>query len=388
MLNAQEIVVWQPVLTDHQIHTLLALRDQAKCKLVVYILQVDDPNRVAQGWSSPQSVFAKIDVRVIPRIIPVLSIFRLLLAHRHSRHLFGSPFDKPSIIIGLIFAVFVGMRAYLISEPYSPITAGYLSDKNHAIRRLKARLRPKLYMLYGLVLRRRLQGVFAISSLAVAQYRTIGIPANRIFPFGYFVPFQNCPDNTAAFRSRRPGSGLRLICVANFIERKGIPELLASVLRLHWQGTAISCDFYGAGDPSQYAFHDPITTYRGLIPFGKTQEIVAQYDLLVLPSKYDGWGVVVNEALMAGVAVVCSDRVGAAGVVRKWKCGTVYDLSDKKALDQALLNLAAAPFDLDHARQNAAEAAMALRPVIAAQYMIEVFQRQSERITAPECPWY
>jgi glycosyltransferase involved in cell wall biosynthesis len=35
-------------------------------------------------------------------------------------------------------------------------------------------------------------------------------------------------------------------------------------------------------------------------------------DIFVLPSRYDGWGVVVNQALGAGLPIICSDAVGAA----------------------------------------------------------------------------
>jgi glycosyltransferase involved in cell wall biosynthesis len=37
----------------------------------------------------------------------------------------------------------------------------------------------------------------------------------------------------------------------------------------------------------------------------------ARSHVFVLPSRYDGWGVVVNQALGAGLPVVCSDTVGA-----------------------------------------------------------------------------
>src|SRR6266404_1499463 len=37
----------------------------------------------------------------------------------------------------------------------------------------------------------------------------------------------------------------------------------------------------------------------------------AQADVFVLPSRHDGWGVVVNQALAAGLPIIASDAVGA-----------------------------------------------------------------------------
>ena len=44
----------------------------------------------------------------------------------------------------------------------------------------------------------------------------------------------------------------------------------------------------------------------------EVQERMRTGDLLVLPSLYDGWGTVVNEALQNGMRVLCSDACGAS----------------------------------------------------------------------------
>ena len=41
----------------------------------------------------------------------------------------------------------------------------------------------------------------------------------------------------------------------------------------------------------------------------EVQERMRAGDLLVLPSLYDGWGTVVNEALQNGMRVLCSDEL-------------------------------------------------------------------------------
>lgn len=62
-------------------------------------------------------------------------------------------------------------------------------------------------------------------------------------------------------------------------------------------------------------------------------------DILVLPSEVEPWGLVVNEAMAAGVLPVVSHRVGAApdlvsGVGEIYKCGDITDLAS--AIQRAL----------------------------------------------------
>ena len=52
-------------------------------------------------------------------------------------------------------------------------------------------------------------------------------------------------------------------------------------------------------------------TYAGFQPPEELPRFFAEADVFVLPSRYDGWGVVVNQALGAGLPILCSDRVGA-----------------------------------------------------------------------------
>ncbi len=51
--------------------------------------------------------------------------------------------------------------------------------------------------------------------------------------------------------------------------------------------------------------------YAGFQAPEKLPAFFARANAFVLPSRYDGWGVVVNQALAAGLPVICSDTVGA-----------------------------------------------------------------------------
>jgi len=63
-------------------------------------------------------------------------------------------------------------------------------------------------------------------------------------------------------------------------------------------------------------------------------------DVLVLPSDYEPWALVINEAACAGLAIVSSDVVGAAAeLVRDGINGRLFKSSDLKSLIDALLDV-------------------------------------------------
>jgi glycosyltransferase involved in cell wall biosynthesis len=65
-------------------------------------------------------------------------------------------------------------------------------------------------------------------------------------------------------------------------------------------------------------------------------------DVLVLPSDFEPWAVVINEALAAGLAVVASDRVGAAAdLVRHGVNGMIFPHGDAAALEDCLRTVTA-----------------------------------------------
>ncbi len=75
--------------------------------------------------------------------------------------------------------------------------------------------------------------------------------------------------------------------------------------------------------------------------FRNQSELPRFFDLstvFVLPARHEPWGLVVNEAMAAGLPVIVSDDAGCAvDLVRQGENGFIYPVGDRSALRQAML---------------------------------------------------
>lgn len=381
------IVTWQVVLTDHQAFTYEALADSAGVKVLSHVVVMEDEARKKQGWLDLQ--VKSLSRFLIPRNNFFKYCFGVIRDHQNSIHIFAAPFSDWRFIPCMLYAAWLNVEYFIISEPYSPESEGYLSDTSLVMGQIKALLRPKLYRLYGLLLRRSVTGIFAISRLALFQFQVAGFPASKLFPFGYFVPGQFGSKDEERFRlHRQPHSSINAIFVGSLIRRKGVDLLIDVSKALLARGSRISIDIYGPESKDMPLLNFPNLSYKGAIPFGMAQKEMAQYDLVIVPSRHDGWGVAVNEAILAGTPVVCSDQVGAGTLVNKFACGLEFKSADHHALLEILRKIEGDPELLNSFSERAISNRERIEPKIAAKYMLSVFESSPSRRAMIDSPWY
>ncbi len=189
-----------------------------------------------------------------------------------------------------------------------------------------------------------------IGSLNREFYRFHGISEEKLFSVPYAVDNdwfrREC--QLAAVRRDQFRQELGLIAgrpvilfAAKFIPEKGPDDLLRAFLQVISQDAAERPYLLFAGDgPMRSQMEKQAGEFAGkdirFLGFRNQTELPALYDLcdvFVLPSRFEPWGLVVNEVMNAGRAVIVSDKVGAApDLVRDEENGRIYPAGNVQAL--------------------------------------------------------
>jgi len=204
-------------------------------------------------------------------------------------------------------------------------------------------------------LRRSHAPIWGIGEFAVARYRE---------EFGKDRAYQNLPyfsdlDRFAVER-RSTGSELLFLFVGAVVPRKGIDLVARAFVRLAQEFPHVKLRIAGAGVLEETVARtlQPVrerVEFMGFRHWHELPELYAAADVLCVPSRYDGWGLVVAEGLASGVPVIATDKMGAAlEFVRTGKNGWLIPADNGEALFAAMREAAiTTASELDHLGQEA-----------------------------------
>jgi len=156
--------------------------------------------------------------------------------------------------------------------------------------------------------------IVGIGSQAVKSYKERW-PSIPCFNVPYHCDLAQFFENRATFQGLK--EEVRFLFCGQLISRKGVDVLLQAFDRLVHKGYPVRLLLVGRRAELDQMLTMVSTeaknriSYEGFFDPKRLSEIYSQAHVFVLPSRYDGWGVVVNQALGAGLPVICTDAVGA-----------------------------------------------------------------------------
>lgn len=319
-MSAAQFIFWHQSPNPHHASYMAALADALPDGAVVCAF--DRPlssHRQAMGWQTPDLGKCLIiwlgetdQDEVLSRVGP------------DTAHIFNTVLISPEI--SRWFAYFRKRHARV-----------FLTSEMRDWRGLKGALRQMDSLRHERRWRADLTGVFAMGQLGEKWFEMCGYPRDKIFPFCYVVEDHSGTEQSVQL----PRNAANLIFVGSLNATKRLDLAFHGLGKL--KSDKWNLQVVGDGPERQnlenlsgeLGITDQVQ-FLGYLENQLGRARIAVADLLILPSHKDGWGAVVNEALMAGTPVICSDACGAADLIQSPALGSVFHCGNVRQLSSCL----------------------------------------------------
>ena len=374
-----QVTVWMNYPSFYQGDMYRALIASGQVDLEVIYAKTLTADRLQLGWHDDLRGYP---YRFINKRAAKLDAMRIARAQRHRIHVINGIWAEPSFAAALVTLALAGSKYALYSEAPDPTVA-----RSAGKRMLQGKVGPALAA--------KAMGVLPVSSLAADFYRRLGVVEPKIYPFGYFRSRARWTDRSGHFKDE---SKIEMVFAGQIIERKGLDILLDALGPLFDEYPSLTLSVIGDGDMlprlrslvEQRLLTERVT-FEGVIPPERIPARLAVADLLVLPSRWDGWGVVVNEALSVGIPAVVSDRCGAADLIENGKNGYVFPSGpsgDADALRAALRSFLSSKWEWSALRARSAEVGDKISVEAVAPYLVDCLRYMMGVLDRrPTAPW-
>ncbi|WP_157820264.1 glycosyltransferase [Macrococcoides caseolyticum] len=284
--------MWQNVISKHQKDLIEEIFKQNHGNVAVIYCNTLPENRENIGWNE--------------------------IIYKDVETYFLSDLEKNKTIIDFINSfdahVFSGISSYPLLKRYFNYCKKnkkniflYSEDKN--LSGIKGKLRYIFSIYETMKYKKDINGIFAIGVNGKNFFNKIGYDDSQIIEFGYYIKV----DNPNIYVNKK----INLVYVGELTDNKGVDIIISSLSTIFNNENINSLHIYGEGKYKEKLNKLSQKYNKKLFVHGNVSNDILMkrmnnYDYLLLLSKYDGWGVVINEASLNACGIICTDKVGAS----------------------------------------------------------------------------
>ncbi len=161
----------------------------------------------------------------------------------------------------------------------------------------------------------------------------------QVIPFGVDIP--------DLFKKHQTNDSIRLVYMKNLKRVYGPDLLIEAMVILKEKKISATLDIYGFGREEKRLKEtvsrsglNSLVNFMGFISHDEVMNRYLDYDIMVMPSRSESFGVAAVEASAVGLPVVAADVGGISEVVLNEKTGILVPPEDPKSLAGAIMRLA------------------------------------------------
>lgn len=334
-MNLYKVCFWLNVPSNHQTLFLEALNKDKRVDLQVRYFDKPSEDRLKIGWRDENSLHEYEQYVVGPN-----EALKTLDDWKERIHIttgYSYPFNR--VLIPLLIEKDIKWVHW--SERYG---IGLAQRLNYNIILFKL-LRPFFLLTkrsYGKLVNKYALGCFAQGKLARKDFISIGISDSKIEDLYYTTAPLDRTDKTSKIL-KDFSCKHHFLYVGRLNKRKGIEELLRAYTDLtntnEWGLVLVGNDEtngYLKKMAEKLGIGEKVL-FVGGIKADKVSSYFSAANVFVLPSRFDGWGAVVNEASSIGLPLIASDQTGAAlHLIKDGENGFIIAAGQTRALTNAM----------------------------------------------------
>jgi glycosyltransferase involved in cell wall biosynthesis len=370
------LTVWMNMPSFYQGDVFRALVNSGEVELQVVFANDLSEDRLELGWETDLSGYP---YRFLDKDRPILDAVRLAWTQRDRLHIVNGLWAEPAFAAALTLFAAVGSDYLIYSEAPNPFVSRSLS-------------RRMLRAAFGKLIARRARSALPISHLASEFLKSLGVHEELMYPFGYF----RARALVGKAVSLKTKNKIEVVFVGQIVHRKGLDLLLEAMRPLFEKHKHLILSVIGTGE-KEVCFQEQVddlglterVLFEGTTPYDQILDRLATADVLVLPSRWDGWGLVVNEAFAVGLPVIVSDQCGVADLVRNDINGYVFRSGDASSLRASLSAFIDKKADWGQLRAQSRATGETISAESVAPYLIECLRHLKGMTTErPLPPWH
>lgn len=368
----QKIIFWQNIISILQSSFIRELASKSKYEVYLVVEEKISEDRRKLGWAEPCLGVAKLIVS--PDDTTIVSIVK---ENKEAIHIFSGFRGYELVKKALDFCIVSGVEKIgVLSEPRKYIN-------------LKGKLRWIDSYFFEQKYRSKADFYLAIGTLAEKWFLSLNILENKVFPFCYFVE-----ETDTNLGEADRFEVFKVFYVGQLIKRKGVDLLLKALKRVNTDYQNWELHLIGDGVERENLIEQCARLnilekvhFHGVLRNSDLRVLLRRADLFVLPSRWDGWGAVINEALHAGLPVICSSYCGASEIVSLSPSGYIFESGSVTNLSLTLKKIISEGKTTVEKRNEIIEWSRKVTGAVGAAYFDQIIKHLYFDYTKPRAPW-
>ncbi len=309
---------------------------------------------------------------------PIAFVSKFLQEHKDDVHIFNGYKSGTAVYLDQLLSAYPNAKTIVWAERPCP------EWKNKFPWTLYHRY-------YAYKYKNKIAALFPLGNQGISQYTSYGWPKEKLIKFLY------SPVMTETLPPALPNkqNTVRFVFLGRFSAGpKGTDILIKAFPYLKHKNCQITL-VGGYGDLTDETLrfieqNVPVAQFGGTWPIVHACDHLNKFDVCVVPSRYEGWNVTVNEALMAGIGCIASDECVSQELIEYSGAGKIVQACNPKALAAAMDIVMENPALATDWKQKAAAYRSKISNGVLADYFIDTLSYLFVRNKTgqhPQVPW-